>query len=191
MDTYTDTMSIKKFISSVSNILPLFTAGYVSLTDLPTASLSTVPAFANIFKATTLPEMFNALFTMSISAGGILAVIMIAYAGFKYVVAGADNPGELSKARTRITNAVIGLVLLLSIYVVLWQINPEILKLDALRDVNTLVTTQTQTPSGWCYYDTMGSGNAICSSTQDACVSSCTSKNYSQCGGTNGACLDY
>ena len=84
---------------------------------------------------------------------------MIGYAGFRYMWAGADSPSEIAAARRKITNAVIGLVLLLSIYTILYQINPDILNLDALRSISTISSDPTDTSSE-TQTDTIGSGYA-------------------------------
>ncbi len=51
---------------------------------LNTGSNSTLSGFFNS-ATSSLPALFNAIFTMAISAGAILAVIRIAYAGWLYM----------------------------------------------------------------------------------------------------------
>lgn len=58
---------------------------------------------------------------------GILAFIMIVFAGFQYLTAGG-NASQQKDAQERIANAIIGLILLFSFYLILHTINPDILK---------------------------------------------------------------
>lgn len=75
---------------------------------------------------------FNALFTLAISAGAIAAVLRLAYAGYMYMGA-ADMWGNKQKAKEIMGNAIVGLLLLLSIWLILRQINPDILSLKVLQ----------------------------------------------------------
>src|SRR3989344_903497 len=77
-----------------------------------------------------LASFFNKLFTFSLSIGAILAVVMIVWGGSLYMF--KDSFAAKTNAKEKITNAVIGLLLLLGIYLILYQINPDILKLEIL-----------------------------------------------------------
>lgn len=81
-----------------------------------------------MFGANDLSQYLNALFQFSLSIGAILAVIMIVYGGYLYM--GSDMWATKQKAKQKITDAVIGLLLLLGIYLILYQINPCILSLQ-------------------------------------------------------------
>lgn len=60
----------------------------------------------------------------------IAAAIMIVYGGFLYIFAAGG--GSVKKGRTIITDAVIGLILILGAYTILATVNPETLSLKAL-----------------------------------------------------------
>lgn len=77
---------------------------------------------------TNLPQFLNSLFKAAIIVGAILAVLRLSYAGFMYMM--SDLPGTKVNARAIISNSVLGLLLLLSIWIILQQINPNILNLD-------------------------------------------------------------
>lgn len=142
---------MKKFDFSSLRTPFLFQAA-VDLTQpqfTPLTDVKKSPIFTGVFSSGSLPEFFNALFTFALSAGGILAVIMIAYGGFLYLWAGADNPGTLTKAKNKIRGAIIGLVLLLSIYLILYQINPQLLNLDIFNSVSKETTTAPVNDTGF------------------------------------------
>ena len=73
----------------------------------------------------------NRIFTISISIGGILAVIMLAYGGIEYMtgVKASDKKSGLD----RIRGALVGLLLLLSVVIMLRIINPCILQITVFE----------------------------------------------------------
>ena len=86
----------------------------------------------------------NALFNLAVLIGGVLAVFIIASAGLQYMT--TDAIMQKSDAKKRIEHALIGLVMLLSIWIFFNQINPDILKLKGfdLPAANTGSSTSTQ-----------------------------------------------
>lgn len=72
------------------------------------------------------------VYRYSVSIASILAGVMFVIGGFQYLTAGGDA-SRVSKGRERITNAVIGLVLVLAAYVILLTINPDLVSLTSLR----------------------------------------------------------
>lgn len=91
---------------------------------------------AGLFTQSNLPAFFNAAFTMALAAGAILAVLRLAYAGWLYMGA-ADMWGSKQKAKDVIFNAILGLLLLIGIYIILYQINPNLLNLNVLQSFQT------------------------------------------------------
>lgn len=83
-----------------------------------------------LFGSTSLADFLNNLFITAISIGAILAVIKIMWGGYTYMVSNLWTSKETAK--TTLQNAVIGLLILLSAYLILYQINPCILSLDIL-----------------------------------------------------------
>jgi len=77
-----------------------------------------------------LATFFQTAFRAAITIGAILAVARIAYGGFLYMT--KDSFSVKSDAKKIITDALIGLVLLLATVLILRQINPKILNLDIL-----------------------------------------------------------
>jgi hypothetical protein len=86
-----------------------------------------------------LGGIINSIIAFGIGIGGVLAVAMIMYEGFLYMKEKKEgNVEKVSSAKTRITNTVLGFLLLLSIYVILRTINPELLNLTPRIDASSL-----------------------------------------------------
>ena len=74
-----------------------------------------------------LSGMLNAAFQTSLAVGAVLAMFRIAYAGWLYM--GSDIWSNKKKAIEIFQNAIIGLLLLLGVYLILYQIDRRILLL--------------------------------------------------------------
>lgn len=85
-----------------------------------------------------LAAYINTLFKIAISVGAMLAVLRLVYAGYIYMVSGVGNFASMGKAKEIIGSVVLGLLLLLGIYLILYQINPDILKLDITQNIQPL-----------------------------------------------------
>ncbi len=71
-----------------------------------------------------------------ISIGVIIAFVMIVIAGIEYMISSASGlPALGSKALARIKSAILGLILLLSSWLILNTINPQITQLQPLPDL--------------------------------------------------------
>lgn len=79
----------------------------------------------------TLPQYVNSLFQIAIAVGAALAAIFIAIGGFEYIFSEAMDTKK--NGRTRITQALLGLGILLLVTLILYVINPELIKLNALQ----------------------------------------------------------
>jgi hypothetical protein len=77
--------------------------------------------------ANDLGTFINSAFKMTLSIGAILAVLRIAWAGYQYM--SSDAWGEKSHAKEILGDVTIGLLLLLSVWLILNQIDPTILQL--------------------------------------------------------------
>ena len=75
-------------------------------------------------ESTTLEDYINAVFQLALTVGAVLAVIMIAWGGFEYMLS-QTLPGQ-KDGRARIQQALFGLAILLVVYLVLYIINPDI-----------------------------------------------------------------
>lgn len=73
----------------------------------------------------TLTDVVRYFYEWGIFIGGIAVFISLLIGGFLYLTS-AGNPARMGEAKDRIFSAVIGLVLLFSIYLILNTINPEL-----------------------------------------------------------------
>ena len=113
-------------------------------TFVPLASYKRSPGIDQAFHQTGLASYINNIFKIALSIGAILAVLRIAYGGYLYM-GSADMWGNKQQAKEAIGDAVIGLLLLFAIYLILYQINPNLLNLNILSDIKQASTTTTQT----------------------------------------------
>lgn len=116
--------------------LSFITAGiaYAQNGFVPLADNSQSPMLTQVYKSEGLGKYVSTLFTISLSVGAILAVMRIAYAGYLYM--GSDMWGKKQQAREILGDVTLGLLLLLSIVLILKQINPQLLNLDVLNKNN-------------------------------------------------------
>lgn len=70
-------------------------------------------------------ELVATIFTWSLNILGIVVFVMIFFAGFKWFTA-AGNTAKVNEARGQITNAITGALILLSAYIILYTINPDL-----------------------------------------------------------------
>jgi hypothetical protein len=91
----------------------------------------------------SLSGYLNAIFTTVLSVGAVLAVLRIAWAGYLYM-GSADMWGSKQQAREMLGDAIIGLLLLFGIYLILYQINPNLLNLNVLNDISSANATTCQ-----------------------------------------------
>ena len=88
---------------------------------------------AQLYQSTDLGNFFSILFVTALSVGAIIAVLRLAYAGYQYMT--TDAWGSKMHAKEIIGEVVLGLLLLLGVWLILKQINPQILNLDILQRI--------------------------------------------------------
>lgn len=83
-----------------------------------------------------LASYISAWYTFGLGAVGVIAVVMIMWAGFEWMTA-AGSGSMISDAKKKISNALVGLVLALCSYGLLYLINPALveLKLPVLEKI--------------------------------------------------------
>ncbi len=98
-------------------------------TDISNKTPAVYKLLAPIGKLTTAPEnigeYFNTIFLMAIGLCGVLAVIMIVIGGVQYM--GDESIFGKTEAKSRITSAILGLLIALGSYALLNTINPDLL----------------------------------------------------------------
>lgn len=98
------------------------TGGFV-----PLENFSGSPRLSDAYRAGELKDFLNKIFVGAIALGALLAVLRLAWAGFEYLASDLWSTKEHAKEIIRET--LLGLFLLLAIWVILNQINPQILEL--------------------------------------------------------------
>ncbi|HPC30889.1 MAG TPA: pilin [Candidatus Paceibacterota bacterium] len=78
-------------------------------------------------EAMSLSDLVARIIQAAFSISGILAFVMIIVGGIQYMISGGDTKKQKSAQET-ITNAVIGLILLFGFWLILYTINPDILR---------------------------------------------------------------
>jgi hypothetical protein len=93
------------------------------------------------------PAYVRAIYNFSIGVIGILAVVMIMLGGFRWLLA-AGNAQKIAGAKTIIISAIMGMVLVLASYSILYIANPVIKDLDLV--VAPLDKFKEGESLGWC-----------------------------------------
>lgn len=86
--------------------------------------------------AQTTEQYVQALFFLSIAAAAMLAFIKILFGGVKWML--SDVITDKASAKKDIQGAIFGLLIVLSAYVVLNTINPQLLELNILQSAPSL-----------------------------------------------------
>jgi len=73
-------------------------------------------------------EFIQVVYQYGINAAVVIAIVFVMIGGLQYVM--AAGTGDTSKAKARIRNSVVGLILLLCVYVILYTVNPRLTLLD-------------------------------------------------------------
>ncbi len=98
---------------------------------IPDLSFAKAVADSNVVTSNFIGEYISGVYKYLIGFAISVAIVMMMIGGLQYVI-GAST-GEIGKAKDRIRNAVVGLVLLLSVYVILFTVNPQTTLFPALE----------------------------------------------------------
>ncbi|NIP33097.1 hypothetical protein GWN26_13880 [Candidatus Saccharibacteria bacterium] len=79
-----------------------------------------------------LAQYIAAVYQYMVGVAVILAIVMIMYGGFRWIVAGGDA-GKIGEAKKTIVQAVIGLAIALGSYTILSIINPNLVMFSSFR----------------------------------------------------------
>lgn len=80
----------------------------------------------------SLDTYFKYIYQIGLGIVGIAALTMIVMGGAMYMTS-AGNASQKSEAKNRITSAILGLILALSAYLILYTINPDLVKLTKVQ----------------------------------------------------------
>lgn len=127
--------------------------------------LESVPGFEGT--SSDLKGFIESIYQFGIWTVGIAAVLMLTIGGFMYMVS-AGNTSKTGIAKGIITDAILGLIIALGAYLILYVINPDLVKITlSMRSLGTGIST-----GETC--------NDVCSGKEEG--ASCP------CNGSNGKC---
>lgn len=99
------------------------------------APMKLLSGFPGIYNAAngnvSIVPFLNALFNILLIGAAILAVIFIVLGGFEIMT--KDTPFHISEGKDRIRSALVGLFIILGSYVILYTINPDLIRLDIFK----------------------------------------------------------
>ena len=139
--------SMKKYFKKIlipgTGVLFQAAAQFQPLADLGAQSGSKL---SGIYTGGDLSTYISKMFVFAISIGAIIAVVRLMWAGYLYM--GSEMWSSKEKAKTVFREVIFGLLLLLSIYLILQKINPQLLNIQILDSVKNSASTGQQAPAG-------------------------------------------
>jgi len=99
--------------------------------DIPGVSFSEVLKENGVLQINFIGDYVSGIYKYLLGIAITIAIVFIMVAGLQYALASGE--GDTKKAKDRIQNAVMGLVLLLCVYAILFITNPELIKLRSLQ----------------------------------------------------------
>ncbi len=117
-------------------ILDFFINSAQAIDKIPfTSSVGLGPLLAKMGCVSTNTDFLgcyiNTLYTFFVQAAVILAVLMILVGGFQWLIA-IGNQGKIGNAKSTISGAIVGLILALTAYLILAQINSGLIRFKPL-----------------------------------------------------------
>jgi len=82
------------------------------------------------------------LYGFGIAVAAILAIFMISFGAFVYIVSSAGNSAKMGNAKDMIFNAIYGLIIALIAYLILFVVNPDLVRgtIDAVPNAREFMT---------------------------------------------------
>lgn len=134
---------MKKIISKTGILAVLaiiiLPTGLVFAADGDYTVLAPLPGISTLSGKNILGEYLPAIFKLAIGLSAVFAVLMIVIGGFQYI--SSDAIMKKSEGKERIKNAVLGLVLVISAWLILNTINPNLLNINL--NIEAITTTST------------------------------------------------
>jgi hypothetical protein len=123
--------NLKYFFSSLVCVFFLsafsFLLAHTSLADYTYKPLESIPGFESA--ATDFPTFALNLYKFGIWVIGICALLMITVGGFMYLIS-AGNTSKMDSAKKIISDAILGLIIALGAYFLLFTINPDLVNVN-------------------------------------------------------------
>ena len=90
------------------------------------------------------PHYLTLIYKFGVTSATILAIFMISLGAFNYIVTSAGNASKMANAKDMIFNAIYGLILVMIAWIILFIINPDLIrgeiKLDAMPSTRELIS---------------------------------------------------
>lgn len=86
----------------------------------------------NVFIVNNLKHYLLIVYNFAVSSAGLLATVVIMYGGFRWAIS-AGNQSQITKAKDAITSGIVGLIIALCSYIILFFINNSLVRLDTLN----------------------------------------------------------
>ena len=124
---------MKKLLAIIIKFLPLATGLFGLIPPIFVFAveqytlLEPIPAKCQLFTTGDISGYLQTVFLFGISLAGILAVVTIVRGGIEYITA-YGNPSQIENAKNRITQAILGLLLAVGAWLILYTINPDLAK---------------------------------------------------------------
>ena len=99
-----------------------------SISSFKYTPLEPIPGAEGI-DGSTLAGFLQSLYVFALWSAGVMAMFMIGIGGFWYLTS-AGSTARVASAKTIITNALVGLLVLMFTWLILYVINPDLTKLD-------------------------------------------------------------
>ncbi len=98
---------------------PLMASAAVSATPLEDAAgdVTNIGSAAGLSSASSLPTIIGNVINVLLGVLGIVFVVLVVYAGFLYLTSAGEDKG-VGKAKKLLTQAVIGLIIIVSAYAI-------------------------------------------------------------------------
>ena len=94
--------------------------------------MEAIPGFFNAGSSISFPDLISAIYKFGIWTVGIAALFMITVGGFMYATS-AGNTSTAGSAKSIISDALLGLVVAMTAYLILNVINPDLVRTDAFK----------------------------------------------------------
>jgi len=103
----------------------------VNFTDILFKSTVADEKTTNTYNIPWLAQYISGVYKYAVGIGGILAAVMMMIGGIQYLTAGGDA-GRVAKGKEKISDAILGLFLVLGTYMILNTINPNLVSMQGL-----------------------------------------------------------
>jgi hypothetical protein len=100
--------------------------------EIPGLEFTDAYRAGNTISVNYFAEYINAVYVWLLSAGAVVAVVMVMIGGLQYAMAHGDK-GKITKAKERISGSVVGIIILLCAYTIAYLIDPNTVRFSTLE----------------------------------------------------------